>query len=274
MKIRREEFKRKLITYYIKMNNFKEIVEQDFNYWKYTEECHNAVQLNEKIGEKYFDVSAPHYFTGDLNAKAVLIHLNPKRNTESWGKRCGYKTFSEYWDYYSNFGKNEYGIESERKSKSNFDSKQVRFLKPFNVLPFKNGDDFYNLEIAIDKKLQLELIPYGSPNFNYSKVGVENIKPFINNLLDLLLSSERDLVIFCGRVFDIALLNYAIKRKVYEFRLMKKDGELTKNNYSLINLQLSHKGKTLNVGIAPQYAQQGCPVSRYAEKINEYYGKF
>ena len=68
---------------------------------------------------------------------------------------------------------------------------EIRFLKPLNILPFTGNDIYKDLEIVIDNKLQIELIPFGSDNFNYNEVGIKNIEPFIDNILSLIAAKER-----------------------------------------------------------------------------------
>jgi hypothetical protein len=253
--------------------NFKEEVKKNFEEWKTLGYCNEAVELNKKIGTDYFDVCAPGLFTGDVHAKLVMVHLNPKRNKCQWDKKCNFPNFDAYWEYSAKFGANVYGTNSKRTHKSPFDQKQIRFLKPFDILPF-NGDKYHDLEISIDKKLQMELVPFGSPNFNYLEIGVENLKPFVNRLLNLLLESERDYVIFCGRVFQEILKDYIVKEKHHSFYLTKKDGNLTKSTFEVINIKLKLNDSEITACIVPQYAKQGYPVAEYGKEVCNRYGQF
>jgi hypothetical protein len=74
--------------------NFIQIGKKNFEEWKTQSFCQEAVELNAKIGEEYFDTAAPGLFTGDIHARSVLVHLNPKRNKEYWGKKCTYSDFN------------------------------------------------------------------------------------------------------------------------------------------------------------------------------------
>ena len=256
------------------MDNFKKYIQTNYNEWKNQGKCDLAIDLNKKIKEEYFCESNPHFFTGNLNADLVLVHLNPKRNkNKSTGnydiQKSKFDTFEEYFDYFSNFGKYNYGVNSERKHKSPFDKKQIRFIKPLNILPLNGNDIFEDLEVVIDQKLQIELIPFGSENFNYSKVGIKNIEPFINNILSLISVKERKYTIFCGRVFEEILDNYISKKHTHSFKLQKKDGTLTKGDYHFIEVELNFNNKIIKAIIAPQYATQGMPIDKYGAKFNE-----
>lgn len=242
--------------------------------WKSSGKCSEASSLNDALGEEYFSVCEPHFFTGNLDADIVLVHLNPKRNKGAgWANVCKYDKFDDYFSHYAYFGRKHYGVESARVHKSPFDYKQIRFLEPFKILPF-NDDKYHNLEIVVDQKLQLELVPYGSPNFDYKKIGVEKLKPFIETLLDTIAKKERKYVIFCGRVFEQILSAYIKEASTISQKLKKVNGEDTKNEYQIINIKLVFQSKEIVACIAPQFAQQGCPLSEYGKFIAEFYGKF
>jgi len=256
------------------MEEFMEFVKSNFENWYLNSKCNLAIELNKKIGEEYFCESNPHFFTGDLNADLVLIHLNPKRNKNKLtGKydieKSKFDSFDSYFDYFRNFGKYNYGPSSERSHKSPFDKKQIKFINQLNLIPLNGNDAFKDLENVIDKKLQLELIPFGSENFNYNKIGIDNIKPFINNLLSIISSKKRKQIIFCGRVFEEILKSYIIENKTHTFKLTKKDGSLTKNDYQFIEIKINFNNKIFDSVIAPQYATQGMPLEEYGRKYYE-----
>jgi hypothetical protein len=256
------------------MLSFKNKMLVSFNEWKEQGRCTEAIKLNKVIGEEYFCESNPHFFTGDLNAELVLIHLNPKRNKNNkTGKfdfeKPNFESFDEYFDYFRYFGRYNYGKNSDRTHRSPFDKKQVRFIKPLNILPISAIDQFKDLEIVMDNKLQIELIPFGSESFNFNKVGLKNIEPYIENILSLITSKKRKLVIFCGRVFDTVLSNYVVNKIIHEFKLEKKDGTLTFDNYHFIELELKYNNIEFKAIIAPQFAMQGMPIEKYGMKLNE-----
>jgi hypothetical protein len=254
--------------------SFKEYIELTFNQWKEKGYCDEAKFLNSRVGTDYFDTSNPHFFTGDIKSELVLVHLNPKRNKSDWNKECDFKDFQAYWDWYEKFGKVHYGKESKRTHKSPFDHKQIRFLKPFDLLPLNNSDKYQNLESVIDFKLQLELVPFGSPDFSFHKIGIENLNPFANNLISIIYEAPRKYVIFCGRVFEHILHNFIQEKTTHSFNLSKKDGSLTKSIFQVINIKIGRGDNVITACIAPQFAKQGYPVIEYAKKVKELYGIF
>lgn len=260
------------------MESFKKNIQSNFNEWKEQGKCSQAIGLNKKIGREYFCESNPHFFTGDLSADLVLVHLNPKRNKNKVSgvydvEKLKFNSFEKYFDYFRYFGRYNYGENSERTHKSPFDKKQIRFLKPLNILQFTGHDVYKDLEIVMDNKLQIELIPFGSDNFNYNEVGVKNIEPFIDNILSLIAAKERKLVVFCGRVFDSILNDYVSKKKIHEFKLQKTDGTFTKGDYHFIEVDIKHNDKIINAFIAPQYAMQGMPIEQYGNKLKSIISK-
>lgn len=260
--------------YLMKMIPFKTRVRIAYEEWKETGSCKEAKLLNQAIGSDYFDTSSPHFFTGDINSDLVLIHLNPKRNINNWYQKCHFPSFESYWDWHENFGRNHYGKASSRTHKSPFDHKQIRFLRPFGLLSLENSDKFQNLENVIDAKLQLELIPFGSPSFSYHKLGLKHLTPFIDSLLSVIMYKERKYTIFCGRVFEHILNDKIIDKKIHNFKLKKADDTLTKSDFQVINILLKDGTKSINACIAPQFAKQGYPVMEYGKKIKELYGLY
>ena len=248
------------------ISKFRENVRLDFEDWRSKGVCHRAEKMNERIGSKYFDVAGPQPFTGDVESEIVVVHLNPKRNTENFGKNCDFQAFDEYWSFYEKFGNVHYGPLSNRKHKSPFDHKQIRFLQHLGVISF-DKNDLYN-------KLQIELIPYGSPDFNFNKVGKEIINPFTEDIIQLIASYDRKFVLFCGKVFVELLKPFSDTLKTHKFRLVKNDGSLTKNYFEVINIMIKHGDSTpIRACILPQYAIQGSPASQYGLKLAELYSE-
>jgi hypothetical protein len=250
------------------MKGYVENIKIDFEEWKNTGECIKAKELNSKLNQQYFDTSNPHYFTGDFDAEIVMVHLNPKRNKDQFMAKCNHSTFDDYLNHYKHYGKKNYGAEANGKYKSRFDHKQLRFLKAFGVLPFTDNTR-ENLEIVVDKKLQLELIPYGSPDFNIEKIKVDNVRPFIENVLSLLLTKERKYIFFCGKLYDQVLKDYIVESQKTTFKLKKVNGDETRDFFDLIKIKLKFNNLSCYAFIIPQFAKQGAPIAEYSKKINE-----
>lgn len=226
-----------------------------------------ADQLAASTGHHFNSAAVPHYFTGDVAARFVLVHLNPKQADDFTERYVGeVPTLASYLDAHAHFGRDAYGPKSPRKHRSRFDHKQIRFVEAFGSIEFvpDNAPDatFINLERVVDQKLQLEAVPYGSDNFTVARRQAPALAPHFARLLDVIVSVPRDYIIFCGSVF-IPLLAHGVTKE-HTFRLQKVDGTMTRNEASFFNLQIEHGGRTITAGIASTYAQQGIPMRSYA----------
>jgi hypothetical protein len=248
------------------MSNFLKTIRKTIQEWQNHGSCCGAIQLNEFIGQDYFDTCNPHFYTGNLTSKLVMIQLNPKREIKDFNLKST-KSIESYMDFYSNYGKHVYGTASGQRFKSKFDQKLIRFLKPLNLLDLNNTDIFQNLENVVDQKLQVEFIPFGSPNFDYTLIPQHRLDYYMELILDLITSETRECVIFGGRVFSELLKPYTIGKEIHRFKLQKVNGDWTKNDYEIEQIALNYNGKIFHAFIAPQFAQQGMPVEAYGKQL-------
>ncbi|WP_319205418.1 hypothetical protein [uncultured Ilyobacter sp.] len=257
------------------MECFKNYIQDEIENLISTGKISSVEELNKVIGEEKFDITNPQYFTGNPESDLVLVHLIPKRNINDFNKPFEFDNFEEYYNYYKKFGKNKYGSLSNGTHKSPFDKKQVRFLKELNILPF-TGDEMEDLEISIDEKLQLQLIPYGTTNFNYKEIPEDTIDLYIEKVLKGVLAYERKYILFCGVVFRDSgyLNNYIVNKSIFRERLLKKDGTPTKNKYEFINIKIKYKDQLINAAILPHYGIQGAPIDEYGKFVYSNYGKY
>jgi hypothetical protein len=99
-----------------------------------------ARELSAATGQRFNDARLPQFFGGDLDAEVVLVHLNAKSSDEVPAWHAPVKTFQDYFDAHRHFGARMYGPDSPRTHRSPFDHKQVRFLRPLDVIDFV-GDE-------------------------------------------------------------------------------------------------------------------------------------
>lgn len=250
-------------------------MQSDIEEFHLSRKISRAKELSELTGMHVNHNEYPSYFFGDPQAKFVLIHLNPKQQDNKSDKYEGnlkFASFDEYFKFHRYYGKIHYGEHSDKTLKSPFDLKQIRFIKPFNVIEFDDTDSKYvNLEKVMDNKLQLELLPFGSSKFETSLIKDDALKSYIEILLDTITSQERGYVIFCGKVFETVLKNYIVSKKDYEFKLPKVDGSIAKNNSSFSKIIINFNGNEISAGIAKSFAQQGLNMSEYGKKCCQLY---
>jgi hypothetical protein len=117
-----------------------------------------ACTLSEVTGQRFSDDEYPKFFTGDLDASFVLVHLNPKHDDDAAPRslrQLPIRTFEQYFDLFRHFGAYMYGPRSTGRHRSPFDNKQIRFLRPFDVIDFvdegRRSERRVNLERVIDR---------------------------------------------------------------------------------------------------------------------------
>jgi len=248
--------------------DFEELVE--------TGAMSRARELTTRTGEHFNHDELPLFFVGDLDAPLVLVHLNPKQMNNSAAtatRPLPVESFEAYFDGCRHFGARMYGADSPREHRSQFDHKQILFLEPFGAIDFirEHGreDRFVNLERAIDHKLQLELIPYGSASFSGRGLTRKLLQPHYGRIMSTIAAAPRNYVIFCGAVFGQLLSPYV--EEEHAFPLTKVDGNPTQHTYRFANLRLPYGDTEITAGLAYSFAQQGIPMRAYAEKVRELY---
>ncbi|MGP5504133.1 hypothetical protein [Psychrobacter celer] len=259
------------------MADLLSVIKRDFDEFHSSGKIERAKALTRITGMHMNHNEYPEYFFGDLNAKFVLVHLMPKQNDNldaTYQGELKFQDFTDYVIYYQHFGENHYGKSLKNRRKSIFDTKQVHFILPFNALNLSADDEFVNLQRVIDDKLQLELVPFGSSSFKTDLMTHEALQPYIELLLDTIIKTDRDYVIFCGKVFESLLRARIVKKEDYSFKLIKADGSLSKNNARFSRLTLRYKGQEFKAGIAHSFAQQGLTgavMEDYGKKCCERY---
>ena len=247
------------------MDTFKAYIKNEFSDYLKNGYCKKAKEMNLAIGDDYFDIVNPHYFTGNPESKIVMVMLNPQRDKNKYNEPNSFSCIDQYWNHYRYFGKDVYGKNSARKRKEKFDLNQLLFIRNLGVIDFvqekSNNDKFDNLEKVIDQKLQWELVPYGSPSFNFKHIGIFNLKYFLNKTVEIISLHERKYVFFCGAVFRELLWHESVKIiNSHRFKLTKKDGTQTQSDYELIKISIKTEDQEIKEAILQQYAMQGAPL--------------
>jgi hypothetical protein len=235
-----------------------------------------AVELSRSTGQHLNHATFPMFFTGDLDADFVLVHLNPKQDVERSDRLeppLPYDSFEDYFDGHHRFGRRHYGPAAPGRHYSRFDGKQVVFARPFRVIDFVDESTprgkLENLERVVDRKLQMELVPYGSPDFRTSAFAAPRVRDHFDRVLRVVCGRPRRYVFFCGNAFRPLLQPYAIDQ--HEFQLTRKDGlpEAMRSRYA--NLRIPFDGETVAAGLCHSWPRQGLPMAAYAEAVLERY---
>ena len=231
-----------------------------------------AEELSSQTGLEFASHSFPMYFTGDFESKMVLVHLNAKLSEQLTA--ATYLDFEEYVDKHRRFGFHHW--QQDRNFHAPFDQKQVRFLRPFGTIDFLPDSDpahsRTNPARGLDRKFQLELIPYASPTFEQRKFTSEVLAPHFQRVLNAITAYPRTYVIFCGSVFDRLLAEYQVKgsREDFHFGLPTTKG-MSAGKYRFSNVTFRLGDSLIQAGIAQSFAKQGIPMDAYGAKCHELY---
>jgi hypothetical protein len=127
-----------------------------------------------------------------------------------------------------------------------------------------------NAARAIDEKLQLELIPYGSPKFPPGCLAPDDVAPFYERLMRVITAYPRDYVILGAPVFESLFAPFIVERDDHSFRLPTATG-VSRGEYRFSNLALAFDGRIVAAGIAPNLASPGVPMDAYGRACHERY---
>jgi hypothetical protein len=240
-----------------------------------TRQLSKARELSSRSTTSFNHNTYPVYFTGDLRSSLVLVHPNPQQpasDTPEYSGGFEYEDFDDYLTRHRRFG--HYRWELSEEHPSPLDHKEMRFLRHWGVIEFLDAETGAekrtNAARAIDQKLQLELIPYGSPKLPAGCLPPDAIAPFYERLMRVITAYPRDYVIFCGSIFESLLAPYIVGRDDHAFRLPTSSG-VSRVEYRFSNLALDFDGRVVSAAIAPHFASPGVPMDAYGRTCHERY---
>jgi hypothetical protein len=269
---------------------FKQI-KKDLESLYSTDRVFSAKKLNDSFSKPFFsEKKPPMYFTGKLDAKTVFVMLNPgSTNDECYSfartHKFKYDDFDSFLNKYLSEHENYGQIDYCRKD--NFDLKQASFLYFFknSGLSFPNFlSDLENPKLHLDakeevlmNKLQLELIPYCSVNFDKiidNRKDAENtidiFMPHLIRLFDTITNFERKFVILGAKKFVHILEAYEIKKPGHvvfgELYTSKIEGIAKNVNWQTVTIK--YNSKAINAIIPFSFPRRDLPNAH--QKMAEY----
>jgi len=258
--------------------------------------------LNKPIYFSHF--GEPHYPVQNFDAQTVFIHLNPGAglgNTSSpeiffnqtWNKESFFKlhqlsntseieeVLEAYKRGWINYAHQRFIVKNEF---DNFDFKQACFLLHWvnSGINLIKGDlkdreiQQHNSVHVLNQKLQLELFPYGSnfidttsilEAFNYKP---DILKPYLENLLNLIVLHPRKYVLFGSRIFQGLLRSYHLRiQPIIENEGPEQKFEsITRNSLSFGCMQIRWNNQRFVAGIAHSFPRRDLPNAY--DKMAEY----
>ncbi|MDQ1511546.1 MAG: hypothetical protein QOG50_3390 [Actinomycetota bacterium] len=240
-----------------------------------TRQLSKARDLSARCGARFNHTTYPVFFTGDLRSRLVLVHHNPQQRENDATEYQGgfeFEDFDDYLTHHRRFG--YYRWELGREHPSPVDHKEMRFLRHWGVIDFLDAETSdekrTNAARAIDRKLQLELIPYGSPKFPPDGIPPDVLAPYYERLMRVITAYPRNYVILCGTIFELLFAPYIVERDDHSFRLPTSTG-VSRVEYRFSNLALAFDGRMVAVGLAPNFASPGVPMDAYGQTCHGHY---
>lgn len=214
-----------------------------------------AADFSQSMGLLISDDLLPCYFFGDLGADLVMVNSNAEQGAATAVTRSAFglpwpETTQKYIELFEHFGARAYAA----GHRSRFDEqKTLPFLEGFmpEIVADRDGRDA--VVAALDRKLQLELVPYSSPRFD-TQLALRNrpqLEPHIERVLDVIVARPRRVVIFCSRFFSEY---FAIPTD--SVQLTKADGSIAQP-LRIGYRRLKWRDREVDVLAAPSFARQG-----------------
>lgn len=223
------------------------------------------------VSQGFSTKGIPGYFCGKRDAQTVVVNLNPGCDAAladcQWDiKKDNYDQSSpqafinDLYEDYRDFGLRDAGRYDE------FDIKQAAFLTSWvnSGIDLPQNPDWNDKctcllakKNALCQKLQLELIPYASSKFAIDKDHMDLLIPYIDNLLDEILSMKREYVIFNSALFDNLFVYYNDATETNTFIRCKEEKFILKNCNGRCRVVYIHfKGNTQKAVIAHTFPSQ------------------
>jgi len=238
-----------------------------------------ARELNEQLDGNYFhENTVPKHFTGNPDARTVLVMLNPGYHNLDFdffkASKYRFNTFDQFMLEYIE-GNRNYG-ENDKDRSDNFDQKQAAFLYDFDDPDLRIPREFWkstDLKLEAKRnilmnKYQLELIPFCSRNFKgildtpaQAKSNFIAFEPFLTAVLNEIFKKERKYIVFCSKqflnLFSAAITN-DLWKNIFSFSSPKgfKDGKLTLN---CSKVRINYQGIRIDAIIANSFPSQALP---------------
>lgn len=253
-------------------------------------------EINRKLEGQYFLSSVvPHYPMTNLDSRTVFIHINPGSKEEKKNLKDEYSCYDSFLEshigYVVNYAHERF---EKRKEKDVFDYKSGLFLSGFanSGIDRPSGDlnhpqtKMTTTVQAVNNKLGLELIPFGSPQFQAENISkrkrfAEVFLPYFSSMMDVVISAPRDYVIFGSRFatkllskLNVAYPDMGLIDSSSEEHKFKIDG--LKDNCYFKMYVLNWKGRKVKAGVACTFPKQSLAncypqMIAYGEACHEVY---
>ncbi len=211
-----------------------------------------------RLTSKQFSYNDPLYFFGNISSRIALVTFNSKRETLCKGSKP--LDFSTYQDKHQNPENifHELNDVAEFEMVHAKDIRMLSYLKPFQIIRFDSQSIQKNLQKLTNEKLELELVPYLSPDFS-EKDFMNNYavcKPFIERILNGILAYPRQYVVFIGDCFRKILAEYVEESETFRFLLTSPNRPNQKFIAQFTRITLNFNNRKVIAGIADSFCDE------------------
>ena len=208
-----------------------------------------------RLTSKQLSYNNPQYFFGNISSRIALITFNSKRESLCNNKKP--VDLNTYRDKYQNIGNlfHESDDVSEIETIYSADIRMLNFLKPFQIIRFESQSLHKNLQKLTNEKLELQLVPYLSPDFS-EKDFMNNYltcKPLIERILNGILAYPRQYIVFIGDCFNKILAEYIEESETFRFLLTSPNRPNQKFIAQFTRLTLNFNNRKVIAGIAESF---------------------
>lgn len=201
----------------------------------------------------------PQFFTGDINAKVVIISLNSHAGDDRPGAEIDASPFCQTWENYLHFWTNFTYERYDSKGCvahliegiSNFDRKLHRFLKG-------NAGEVTSRDLASWNVFHMELCPIPSTQFTIDAAGIDCLENYLLRSIDAVATKSRSLVLVLNNPVCRMLERLAKKKTI---GIERKERQLGKVSTRLKGRRIDYKvfldGKrSVDIVAVPTFACQ------------------
>jgi hypothetical protein len=195
------------------------------------------------------------YSIGNCRSKIALITFNARKeylnNTNQALNHSFYQGEHQSIDNIFLETDGEKYIESRLSE----EMRVFNYIKPFQTIRFDSDSINKNLKRLEDEKLELDLVPFLSPNFSGDDFmyNYKLFKPLIERVLNDVFAYPRQYAIFIGGCFNKILAEYTEKSENTSFVLTSRNKPNQKFIAQFTRITLKFKDKSIVAGIAESF---------------------
>jgi hypothetical protein len=235
-----------------------------------------ARRLGSEIGQPLSDDLMPCYYFGNVDAPLVMVNLNAEQRDTTSSSRSVFghpwpRNIQEYDNFFGLFGTRVYGPAASRQPTPFDELKLLPFIRGLGAIDLVDKLDgkeepLENLARCLDRKLQLELVPYSSATFDTQGAWRSRhaLRPYMERILNVISTVPRRQIIFTSRFFERWFRESGVAWQLARFVLPKADGR-SSSPFLFARGEYEWNGAVLQIAVAPTNGSVRVRLSRPPE---------